>query len=373
MSNNSLKNQIKFVNKTNNEFYSTLRRRVDAYFNEKGISKNANAAMVAKTIVLLAAYLVPFILLLTLKPSFGISFLLWTLMGFALPGIGMSVMHDANHGSYSKNKTVNYFLGHTLNLLGGSVINWKLQHNVLHHTYTNIIDMDDDIADRLILKFSPHTKVKFFHRIQWAYALFFYGLMTLYWVFLKDFLQFFRYIKNGVNPNSTKQNRIDFTKLVLMKLTYLLTILVIPVLFFKIPFYHIFLGFTLMHFISGIILTVIFQLAHTLEGTTHPLPDKNGNIENDWAIHQMDTTINFSPDNKILSWYVGGLNYQIEHHLFPKICHVHYPSIAGIVRDTASEFSVPYKVNPTFYQALKSHFDALYRFGRLPSLNEAIV
>jgi len=368
-----LKAQIKFTGKEGNQFFSTLRKRVDAYFTDNGISKNANAVMISKTVVLLSAYLLPFILLLVLHPAFGLSLALWFVMGLAVAGIGMSVMHDANHGSYSTNPTVNYLMGHTLNLLGGSVFNWKLQHNVLHHTYTNIVYMDDDIADRLVLKFSPHTKVKVFHKFQWIYAIFFYGLMTLYWVFAKDIVQFIRYTKNGVVTNTPEQNRSVLLKMILLKVIYLFAMLSAPTLFFAIPFYQVFAGFVLMHFVAGIVLTVVFQLAHTLEGTTHPLPDAQGNIENDWAIHQMETTIDFSPGNKILSWYVGGLNYQVEHHLFPKICHVHYPAISKIVEQTAKEFNVPYKVNNTFALALKSHFEALYRFGRLPSPNEAIV
>jgi len=368
-----LKTQIKFVNKDNNQFYPVLRKRVDEYFKEKGISKNANAAMVVKTVVLLTAYILPFVLMLTFLPSFALSLVLWLVMGFAIAGIGMSVMHDANHGSYSQNPTVNYIMGHTLNLLGGSVFNWKLQHNVLHHTYTNIVQMDDDIADRLVLKFSPHTKVKFFHSIQWMYAIFFYGLMTLYWVFAKDIIQFLRYTKNGVVNSTPEHNRKVMIKMILVKVIYLSIILGVPTLVFGIPFYQVFLGFTAMHFVAGIVLTVVFQLAHTLEGTTHPLPDAEGNIANDWAIHQMETTINFAPKNKLISWYVGGLNFQVEHHLFPKICHVHYPEIAGIVEKTAKEYGVAYNVNNTFAEALKSHFQALYRFGRLPSFNEAIV
>jgi linoleoyl-CoA desaturase len=128
-----------------------------------------------------------------------------------------------------------------------------------------------------------------------------------------------------------------------------------------------------MHFVAAIILSVVFQLAHTVEGTTHPLPDECGNIENSWAIHQMNTTVNFATHNKWISWYVGGLNFQVEHHLFPRICHVHYPAIAPIVKKTAEEFGVPYLENPTFGKALKSHLTTLQRFGRLPSPNEAIV
>jgi linoleoyl-CoA desaturase len=127
-----------------------------------------------------------------------------------------------------------------------------------------------------------------------------------------------------------------------------------------------------MQFIAGIILTTVFQLAHTVEGTTHPVPNENYTIENNWAIHQLNTTVNFSRSNKFVSWYVGGLNYQVEHHLFPNICHVHYPEISKIVKSTAEEYGIPYLENPTFMQALKSHLAMVVKFGKLPSLNEAI-
>ncbi|HEY4651326.1 MAG TPA: acyl-CoA desaturase, partial [Pontibacter sp.] len=349
-----LKGKVKFVNKDKNLFFATLRKRVDAYFQDNNLPKSGNATMVIKSAVLLLAYVIPFVLLLAFQPSLVISLLLWAIMGVCLAGIGMSVMHDGNHGAYAKSKTVNYLMGHSVNLVGGSAFNWKLQHNILHHTYTNVVDMDEDIEDRLALRFSPHTKVKFFHKLQWIYAFGFYGLLTLYWVLLKDFVQFAGFVKNGVNTNSRRENTIAMAKIVVMKVLYFFAMLVAPTLIFGIPFLHILLGFLLMHFIGGIILSTVFQLAHTVEGTSHPLPNANGTIENDWAIHQLNTTANFSRNNKWLSWYVGGLNFQIEHHLFPRICHVHYPALAEIVRETAAEFNIPYLENKTFFSAVRS-------------------
>ncbi|MFN0275193.1 MAG: fatty acid desaturase family protein [Chitinophagales bacterium] len=325
-----------------------------------------------KSVILLAGYIIPFLVILLFQPAFLYSLGLWFVMGICLAGIGMSVMHDANHGAYSANKTVNTWMGYTLNLLGGTVFNWKLQHNILHHTYTNIVDMDDDIDDKAVMRFSPHKKLKIFHQLQFIYAFFFYGLLTLYWAVGKDFVQYFRYTANGVNANSKYQNRITFAKIVLSKLLYFFVFLVLPVLFFQIPFLQVVTGFIVMHFVGGVILTVVFQLAHTVEGTTHPLPTAQGTIENCWAIHQMNTTVNFSRENKWISWYVGGLNFQVEHHLFPKICHVHYPQIAEIVKNTAEDFNIPYLENKTFKQALQSHINTLHRFGKLPALNEAI-
>ena len=162
----SLKGTVKFISKEKTNFFEVLRGRVDAYFEENNISKHANSTMVIKTIVLLSGYLIPFALMLIFHPSFWECMALWSIMGISIAGIGMSIMHDANHGAYSESNSVNYWLGHTLNLIGGSVSNWKFQHNILHHTYTNISGMDDDIQDRLVLKFSPHTQVRSFHKFQ---------------------------------------------------------------------------------------------------------------------------------------------------------------------------------------------------------------
>lgn len=367
------KGQVRFTNQVDkNAFYATLRRRVDGYFKENNISKHANTAMIVKSVVLIGMYVLPFAALLYFTPTFGVALALWAVMGFGVAGIGMGVMHDANHGAYSANPLINKIMGHTLNIAGGAVLNWKLQHNVLHHTYTNITHMDDDMEDKLVLKFSPHTQVKLHHQFQFIYAFFFYGILTLYWVLAKDFVQYFKFTGNGVNKNTKKENLIFFLSLVADKAAYFFVILGVPTLFFNIPLGEVVLGFVLMHFIAGIVMTVIFQLAHSVEGTTHPLPNASGVIENDWAIHQMETTVDFAPNNRLLSWYVGGLNYQVEHHLFPTICHVHYPQIAPIVAATAKEFGVSYNVNHDFGKALKAHVDFLYRVGHLPSLNEAL-
>lgn len=368
----STKGQVKFVNKEKTLFFATLKKRVDNYFTDNQITKYANTSMVIKTIVLLLLYLIPFLYLILFSPSFGISLIIWTIMGFSMAGIGMSIMHDANHGAYSKNKTVNLLLGHTINFAGGAVFNWKLQHNILHHTYTNIVNMDDDIDDKLVLRFSPHTKVKWFHKFQVVYAFLFYGILTLYWALLKDLVQFIKYSKNGVNPNSTKQNVILFIQITISKLFYFGVFLVLPMFITNLTVGQIIAGFILQHFIAGVVLTVIFQLAHTVEGTTHPIPNESGNIENDWAIHQLQTTVDFSRGNLFLTWYLGGLNYQVEHHLFPKICHVHYPEISKIVESTCKEFNVTYLVNDSFGKAFASHIRTLQRFGKLPNINEAL-
>jgi linoleoyl-CoA desaturase len=362
--------RIKFIPKEKTDFHSTVRARVEAHFKERGISPHANGTLVAKAIVLLGAYTGAFALLLALQPALPWAMLLWAVMGLALAGIGMSVMHDANHGAWSASERVNWWLGHTLNLLGGSAHNWKLQHNILHHTYTNVTHVDDDIADRLVLKFSPHTERRWHHRFQWLYAPLFYGLLTLYWVVAKDIVQHVQFTRDGVDSSGTKRRRTVLARIIALKAIYFLAVIGGPIAL-GMPWLQVLLGFLLMHFIAGMILTLVFQLAHTVEGTAHPLPDAQGVVADDWAAHQLRTTMNFSPGNHLLGWYVGGLNYQVEHHLFPRVAHVHYPAIAPIVKRTAHEFGLPYLEHPSLGGALRAHFALLRRIG-LPSLNEAI-
>lgn len=367
----SLRFQVQ--DKSQRQFYATLNKRINRYFKETGQSKKANLEMVVKSIVFISGYLGCYALLLLLQPSWGLSLLLWALMGFATAGIGMSIMHDAIHGAYSKKAWVNRLMGLSLNLVGGATINWHWQHNYLHHFYTNITDWDEDVENKGALKFSPHTPTNALHKFQKVYAFFFYGLLTLYWVIGKDFVQFIRYTKNGVNQFSRLRSTLIFCQIVALKVAYFLVFFYLPIAIVNIPWEQVVVGFLLMHFIAGIVLTVVFQLAHSVEETDHPLPDASGNIQNAWAIHEMNTTVNFATDNRLISWYVGGLNYQVEHHLFPQICHVHYPEIAPIVRQTAQEFGVAYMNNPSFLGAVRSHLNLLERYGQLPSMDEGIV
>jgi linoleoyl-CoA desaturase len=363
--------RVKFVPTEKTRFASVLRSRVEAYFTENNISTYGNRTLAIKSIVLLSGYVLPFVAMLVFLPGPWISLSLFALMGFAKAGVGMSVMHDANHGSFSKSKHVNWWMSHVLNGLGGSTHNWRLQHNILHHTYTNIDKMDDDIQDRVLMKFSPHSQTKWYHKYQWIFSFFFYGLLTVYWVLAKDLVQYRSYSARGIHGKSKHQNVWWLVRLTLVKIIYLFVFIALPILL-GMHWGLVVGGFMLMHFIAGLVLTVTFQLAHTLEETSHPLPNLDGIIDNDWAIHQMATTVNFAPHNKLLSWYMGGLNYQVEHHLFARISHVHYPKIAPIVRQTAAEFGVPYLENPTLGSAINSHIRYLKTIGKLPDLNEAL-
>jgi linoleoyl-CoA desaturase len=359
-----MKDKIKFSTQIKPEFITELRILVNDYFDSNNISRFGNLNMVLKSIFMLSLYIVPFILMITgiIDSNLGILFS-WITMGFGMAGVGMGLMHDANHGTYSKNKKTNSFLSKSLYLLGGLPVNWQYQHNTLHHGYTNIEGYDEDIDPLYLMRFSPHKQLLKIHRFQYLYAWFFYCLMTLSWSTNKDFKQLYQNKKNGAVLNSNKSYRQLLTDLVFSKLFYYSIFLILPLIVLTVPWYWIILSFLAMHFTSGLILAVIFQTAHVVSTSDYPLPDKNSKIDNNWAIHQLRTTSDYSPKSQIFSWLIGGLNYQVEHHLFPNICHVHYSKIASLVRITAQKHDVPYFVQDNFYLAIRSHIQMLKLLG----------
>src|SRR5579859_1175020 len=341
---------------TYKDFVATLNQRVSNYFKMNNISRQANREMKIKTACMFAFYLIPYFLIVTGTVAGAGSLVgLVLIMGLGLAGIGLSVMHDANHGAYSKKPWINTLIGYSLNLVGASVFNWKIQHNVLHHSYTNVHEEDEDISSRGVLRLSPESKWNRIHRYQFIYAWFLYGLMTIVWMVVNDFIRIVRYHKNGLARKNSANMYREWAILVGTKIFYVGYIFVIPLLVTALPWWQILIGIFIMHYLAGFILAIIFQPAHVIEGTAFPLPDNNRALENNWAVHQLLTTTNFGNSSRWFSWYVGGLNFQIEHHLFPSICHVHYRKIASIVRETTLEFGLPYKSVKTFMGALLRH------------------
>jgi linoleoyl-CoA desaturase len=366
---------LKFPNDQHPDLIITLRRRVDEYFTVNNISRNWNAEMLIKTIVMVAIYIIPYILMLTGRfTNPWILFLMWVIMGIGTAGIGLCIMHDANHGAYSRNPKVNKVLGYFLNFVGGSAVNWRMQHNMLHHSFTNISGYDEDIGPQeSLLRFSPHKPLYKAHRYQHIYAWFLYSLMTIEWVLWRDFPQLIRYHKMGLTVGSKKKFSGLLTELIISKIIYFSYIVVIPLIFMPIAWWQMIIFFFTMHLIGGFILAIIFQPAHVIPSSLYPLPNEEGKLENNWAIHQFLTTCDFAPHSRIFSWFVGGLNYQVEHHIFPYICHVHYRKISNIVKATVQEYGVPYNVQPTYIRALIEHGRMLRNLGRFEKLEMALI
>jgi linoleoyl-CoA desaturase len=357
---------LKFAG-TRRDFVATLNERVNGYFKKNNISRQGNNEMVIKTIFMFLLYLVPYVLIVTSTITGTVGLLaMVALMGLGSAGIGLSVMHDANHGAYAKKAWVNSLIGYSVNLLGVTAFTWKIQHNVLHHSYTNVHEEDEDISPRGVLRLSPHSEWKKIHRYQFVYAWFLYGLMTIVWLLVKDFSRLYKYQKNGLVKSQKGNTAKEWTILVVTKLFYISYAVILPLVVTSLFWWQILLGLLVSQYITGFVLAIIFQPAHVIEGTEYPLPDESRAMENSWAVHQLLTTTNFGNNSRWFSWYVGGLNFQIEHHLFPNVCHVHYRKIASIVRSTAHEFGLPYKTSRTFLSALGGHARLLKQLGARP-------
>jgi linoleoyl-CoA desaturase len=353
--------------RTRLDFSAALNKRVNEYFKTKGISRHGNSEMVLKTIIMFLMYFGPYALIVAgIITSPWLLVAMVILMSIGLSGIGLSVMHDANHGAYSNKAWVNNMLGYSLNLVGANSFNWKMQHNVMHHTYTNVHEEDEDIVSRGVLRLSPHTEWKFMYKFQHIYAWFLYGLMTISWMVVKDFVRLIRYHKNGLAKKHKADIVTEWLILIGTKLVYVGYIFIVPVVFTSLTWWQILIGILIMHYIAGFMLAIIFQPAHVIDGTEYPLPDSSNVLENNWNIHQLLTTTNFGNKSRWFSWYVGGLNFQIEHHLFPNVCHVHYRHIAEIVKATAQEYGLPYKSARTFLGALQGHARLLRQLGARP-------
>ena len=356
-----------FSKQDNLKFFRTLNSRVNAYFKENNLKKTGNWKIHLKTVILFSIFLTPYFLILTLDLSVWLHLLLSIVIGIGMAGIGMNVMHDGNHGSYSSKSWINKFMGGTIYVLAGNVYNWQVQHNVLHHTYTNIHGHDEDLDAGRIIRFTKEAEWRRFHKFQHYYSVFLYGLLTFNWAITTDFKQMRNYLKRKLSYGEPKSPKILWTTLIITKVIYVSIWIILPIVI-GITWWKVLLGFFIMHYTAGLILSIVFQLAHVVDETANPTPNEIGEIENTWAIHQLYTTANFAQKNKIVNWFTGGLNHQIEHHIFPNISHVHYGKIAEIVKQTAKECNLPYYEFKTMRSAVIAHFKHLRDLGMEPKL-----
>ncbi len=352
----------KVIFKNNNAlFYQSLKNSVEEYFSKNNLKKTGTWKLYLKTATLIPSAILIYITLLTFKLPVAVSLTLCVVLGMVLSSIGFNVMHDACHGAYSSKKWVNETLGLSLNALGGNAFFWKQKHNILHHTYTNIEGVDDDIAQSKLIRQSPTQEWKPIHKYQHIYLPIAYAMTIFMWVGVRDFNKYFQ--KKIHNTPIQKMNRKEHWIFWLSKLFYAMFYVLIPII--CVGWLAWLIGFAVMGVVMGILLAYTFQLAHEVEGPEFDsigLEDKV--IETEWAAHQVKTTANFAPKNKIVSWFVGGLNYQIEHHLFPRISHVHYPALSKIVKEQCERFNLPYHSFPTVTAAVVSHMRTMKQLGQ---------
>lgn len=351
-----------------NQFFRTLNKRVNDYFIEHNINKTGNWKLHIKTCIMFSLFFIPFFVIFFIDIPVLVYLFASVIIGIGMAGVGMNVMHDGNHGSYSSKNWLNKIMGGSIYILAGNVYNWQVQHNVLHHTYTNIPGHDEDLDAGRVIRFTKEATWHKFHAFQHYYSIFLYGLLTINWCLTTDFKQMGGYLKRKLSYGNTPNPKTLWTGLVISKIVYFSFWIVLPLIFGAASWWVILIGFFVMHYTAGMILSIVFQLAHITEDTINPHPNEDGEIENTWAIHQLLTTVNFAPKNWIVNWYTGGLNHQIEHHIFPNISHVHYGKIAEFVKQTAAECDLPYFEYQTMRSAVIAHFRHLKELGQQPQL-----
>ena len=341
--------------------HNELRRRVKEYFDNNNIKETGNSSLFIKAIGLTLAFVAVYIHLIVIQPAWYWGLAECFLLGIIMAAIGFNVLHDGSHGSFSTKKWVNKLAAYSISMLGANHYLWNVKHNLIHHSFTNVDGVDDDIEMGALMRMAPSQKLLKMHKFQYIYFWFLYALLYKFWIFFTDYKKYFR-AKIGVMPlkNIPLKTHIMFW---VVKLYHGAVFIAIPIIF--VGWLPWLLGFITVSCTAGFILSIVFQLAHTVEHTEFPVADIESNkLPDEFATHQIKTTANFATKNKIISWFVGGLNFQIEHHLFPKISHVHYPAISNIVRATCAEYNLQYIEYPRMYKAIGAHIRFLKKMGR---------
>ena len=342
-------------------FRKELNKRVDAYFKSENISRRDNPAMYLKTAIILGWVIAAWTLTIFFLPTMWLKVIGCIVLGLGVAAIPFSVSHDANHGGYSNNKSVNYIIGLGIDFIGISSYLWRFRHNYLHHTYTNILGHDVDIDADGLIRMSPFTEHKWFHQFQHVYVYFIYSILLFYWAATDVYLILFKRKYQEYTIPTPKP--LEMFILLGSKLVWLGLFLGIPIAVGYTPIQAL-LGFAITYAVAGVVSANVFMMAHIMEPAEFIQPNPESNqIDDEWAIFQIRTTVDFAPKNHLVNWYVGGLNYQTVHHLFPQICHIHYPKMAPILDQVCEEYGVKYNVHPTLGKALAANYSWLKTMG----------
>ena len=342
-------------------FHADLKARVDRYFQFTGRAQRDAIRMYVKTTIILLWLASSYIALVFYANTWWQGLIFAASLGLSMAGVGFNIQHDGGHKAYSKNKWVNRAMAMTLDLLGGSSYIWDHKHNTLHHTYANITDHDDDINLGFLARVSPHQRRLKFHRLQHLYLWLLYGFIAIKWQLIDDYKDIIRgKVGNHAFARPKNWNLVVFIG---GKVACLTLAFVLPTFFHS--FWIVLLFYAIACWVNGLALAVVFQLAHVVQEAEFPMPNEvTGNMDNNWAVHQVLTTVDFARRNWLLTWFLGGLNYQIEHHLFPKISHVHYPKISRIVEHTCQRHGLQYNEHRSFFGGVASHFRWLWQMGQ---------
>jgi linoleoyl-CoA desaturase len=343
-------------------FFVSLKSKVDHYFQSNQLNRSGGKRLFLKSSVQFGSAVAIYLVLLFLPLPAWAGITLAVLLGLHLAMLGFNVMHEGGHQSFSRYKWMNEVAAYFLNVLGGNTYFWKIKHNINHHTYTNIHGSDSDINVEPFMRLHPSQPLHKAHRFQHVYWFFLYGISYIAWVFYEDFVKYFSGRIAQHTEAKSLQPREHFIFWI-TKICYVTIYLALPIYF--VGWVPAFLGYLIVTFTCGLFISVVFQLAHVVENTHFPvMENETARVETEWAVHQLQTTSNFATKSRTLFWMLGGLNFQIEHHLFPRVSHIHYPAISKLVRETCREFGVTYQEYGSMWSAFVSHLNFLWKAGR---------
>ena len=345
-------------------FLRELRKRIDAYFEKTGQRRRDCPQMYFKTATILIAFAAIYLVLMFFATSWFTVIPLAILLGLSVAAIGFNIQHDAGHKAYSEHRWINRTMAFTLDLMGGSSYMWDWKHNTIHHTYPNVDGYDDDINIGFLGRLSPQQPRYAFHRFQGVYLWVLYGFLAIKWHLIDDFHNLASGRIGG--HKIPRPQGSDLVGFILGKVIFFSMAFVLPMLLHK---WYLALGvYAIAAFVSGVVLSIVFQLAHVVGEADFPVPmvvGENGvRMDTEWAVHQIQTTVDFSRGSRFLCWFLGGLNFQVEHHLFSRICHIHYPALSKVVEEACREFGVRYATHNTIFSAIRSHGQWLSLMGQ---------
>lgn len=342
------------------EFGEDVKRRVAAYFSDNNIGTKANGLMIFKSLLLIALFITSYYMAVfaDIRPLFKLFFAIS--FGSSMAFLAFNIGHDASHNAYAKNNRVNSILAYTMNLCGINQYIWNIKHNLSHHSFTNIPHADMDNENVGVARITRFHKWKPVFKYQYLYLPFLWPFFGMFLIFVKDF-QLFAMTRMGNSQYESHPIR-EWVILIVSKLIVVTYIFVIPLMVIDLPYWQILLGILVLFMCMGTLLTTIFLFVHLIENTPFPEEDKEGKIKDHWMLHQLKVTTDYSPFNPILTFFSGGLNQHVAHHMFPNYCHVHYGAITKIIQQTAKEHGYEYRYQ-SHWKAFKSHIRFLKKMG----------
>eukprot|EP00818_Percolomonas_sp_WS_P001012 CAMPEP_0117437580 /NCGR_PEP_ID=MMETSP0759-20121206/1596_1 /TAXON_ID=63605 /ORGANISM="Percolomonas cosmopolitus, Strain WS" /LENGTH=530 /DNA_ID=CAMNT_0005229215 /DNA_START=29 /DNA_END=1619 /DNA_ORIENTATION=+ len=356
-------------------FYATLKKRVEHHLSKSNKSHRDQPLMYLKAFLSLLVYIFLYVLLYfshTVRESMLLTVMLAIGWGWSTANIGMNIMHDGNHGAFSNRWYLNSLTGYSFDFMGGSSFVWRMIHTNGHHVNTNVEEKDPDI----------HTNEPHFRRIRdsqkwhfwYWFQPFYLPIMYSTLIFEFAFRDFAAMILGAWGGTIFQEVSLtEWIVFLLVKLWYVGYQFVVPRVIIGLSWSHIALVYCLCSMVGSEILVCMFQVNHVTDKAEMTHCDEDTfEVPHDWASFQIRGSTDFAPGSWFWNHFSGGLNHQIEHHLFPSMSHVHYPAIQPIVEQTCEEFGVPYRYYDTFWDALRGHFRVLWRLSCRPSSGSSI-